>query len=225
MEQIKAICREEVLRYLGYHGETLSEDLLEELSECESLVLSHAKPAYVSLVFDCKEVEHGVALLGSTLVLAGEDIKAHLQGCCKVVLFAATLSFEVVRLINTTGFTSVSRALLLDAASDALIEQVCDAVEADIRAEMPGMFSTWRFSPGYGDLPISLQNEILTVLDAQRRIGLCATDSYMLTPHKSVTAVIGFSETELPKKQRGCETCAAHETCIYRKRGDRCDHN
>ena len=225
MKPITTIRRDEVLRYLGYSGQPLSDDLLGELSECESLVLSRARPAYVFRVFEFAETKDGIALSGSTLVLGGEDIKAHLKGCKKLVLFAATLSGESVRLIDAAAVKSVSRALLMDAAADALIEQVCDAAEAEIRAEMPETHATWRFSPGYGDFPVSLQNEILTVLDAQRRIGLCATDSQLLTPRKSVTAVIGLSDEELPRKQRGCETCAAKKTCIYRKRGDRCDHN
>jgi len=225
LEPITAISRDEVLRYLGYHGQSLSADLLDELSECESLVLSRARPVYLSRVFDCTASEMGISLSGSTLVLPGEDVRAHLNGCSKLILFAATLSSEVDRLIHMTACKSASRALLMDAAADALIEQVCDAAEAEICAEMPEMFATWRFSPGYGDLPVSLQNGILTVLDAQRRIGLCATDSCLLTPRKSVTAVIGLSEKELPERQRGCETCAARENCIYRKRGDHCDRN
>ena len=225
MEPITAICREEILRYLGYRGQALSDDLLEELSKCESLVLARSEQAYVSRVFDCVETEKGVSLLGSTLVLTGEDIKTHLKGCTKVVLFAVTLSAEVERYINMTTLHSVSQALILDAAADALVEQVCDAMEAEIHERMPEKFFTWRFSPGYGDFPISLQNEILTVLDAQKRIGLYATNTSLLTPRKSVTAVIGVSENELPKRQRGCAGCGAKESCIYRKRGDRCDHN
>lgn len=225
MEPITAIRRDEVLRYLGYRGQTLPDDLLQELCDCETQVLRNAKPAYVSRMFDCVETDIGITLVGTTLVLPGEDIKAHLHDCDKVILFALTLSFEVDRLIQTASVQSVSSSMLLNAAADALVEQVCDAVEAEIRAETPGMHATWRFSPGYGDFPVSLQNEILTVLNAQRRIGLCATDSHLLTPCKSVTAVIGLSKTELQKKQRGCRSCAARETCIYRKRGDRCDHN
>ena len=225
MEPITAICRDEVLRYLGYRGQTLPEDLLRELSECESLLLSRVKPAFVYRIFEREDVPLGIALKGTRVVLSGKDIKTHLDGCKKIVLLAATLSSEADRLIAEAQVRAVSRALLLDAASDALVEQVCDVAEAEIRAQTKKIFSTWRFSPGYGDFPISLQNEILTALDAQRRIGLCVTDSCLLTPRKSVTAVIGLSDTELPKKQRGCETCVARESCIYRKRGDRCDHN
>lgn len=222
MEKIHSVAREEVLRYLGYRGQELSADLITELDFCEKQLLNAAIPTFLYRVFDRVEEGDGVGLSGCKLVLPGADIQNHLAGCSRVVLFAATLSSSVDRLIASARVTGVTRALILDAAADALIEQVCDAAEREIRAENEKMYATWRFSPGYGDLPIELQNQILTVLDAPRRIGLCATDASLLTPRKSVTAVIGFSETELPKKQRGCETCSAYDACIYRKRGDRC---
>lgn len=222
MEPIRAINHDEVLRYLGYRGQTLNEDLHEEVRACEAQMLACAKPASVFRVFTREDMPEGLRLVGTTLTLSGKDIVSHLAGCSHVALLAATLSASADRAIASAQVDSMTKSLILDAAADALVEQVCDAAEQELRAQMPEMHATWRFSPGYGDFPITLQNEILTVLDAQKRIGLCATDSYLLTPRKSITAVVGFSESELPKKQRGCETCVMRETCAYRKRGERC---
>jgi len=219
---IQAIRHEEVLRYLGYRGQEISDDLMGEVLSCETEMLTHAKPKSVFCIFDRIDTHDGIALSGTTLVLGGHDVREHLANCTKVVLLAATLSSDVDRLIASAQVESMTKSLILDAAADALIEQVCDEIESEIHTKMQNMHATWRFSPGYGDFPLSLQNEILTVLNAQKRIGLCATDSYLLTPRKSVTAVIGLSETELPKKQSGCETCSMRETCTFRKRGERC---
>ena len=222
MNSIQNIRHEDVLRYLGYRGQEIAEDLLAEVRAGESKMLSVANPKSVFCVFDRIDTETGIALAGTTLVLKGDDIKAHLAGCTKVALLAATLSADTDRAITAAGVESMTKSLILDAAADALIEQVCDHVESEIHAYMPRMHATWRFSPGYGDFPIAQQNEILTVLNAQKRIGLCATDSCLLTPRKSVTAVIGLAEQELPKKQKGCESCTMRETCAFRKRGERC---
>ena len=48
-----------------------------------------------------------------------------------------------------------------------------------------------RFSPGYGDLPLALQREVFAALDCPRRIGLTLSDSLLMSPTKSVTALIG----------------------------------
>ena len=73
-----------------------------------------------------------------------------------------------------------------------------------------------RFSPGYGDFDIRYQKSIMRMLDCAKNIGLTMTDSYMMTPTKSVTAVIGAS----PVKERcpiaGCEACARTD-CAYRR--------
>lgn len=222
MGSLQTIRHEEVLRYLGYRGQEISDDLMGEVLSCEKEMLETAKPKSVFCIFDCIDTPDGIALSGTTLVLKGDDIKTHLAGCTKVALLAATLSFDADRLISSAQVESMSKSLILDAAADALIEQVCDGVESEIHAATPNLHATWRFSPGYGDFPVSLQNEILTVLNTQKRIGLCATDSHLLTPRKSVTAVIGLSEKELPTKRKGCESCTMRETCTYRKRGERC---
>lgn len=224
MEPIRSVAREEVLRYLGYQGQDLSSEIIEELDACEMQMLSAAKPAYCYRVFDRIETADGIGLSGCKLILSGNDIAEHLAGCNKIILFAVTLSAAVDRLIASARVASMTRALILDATADALVEQVCDAVEQEIGTDSARMHATWRFSPGYGDFPITLQNQILTVLDAQRRMGLYATDASLLTPRKSVTAVIGLSETEIPKRRRGCGSCILRETCNFRKRGDRCDH-
>ena len=46
-----------------------------------------------------------------------------------------------------------------------------------------------RWSPGYGGRPLALSREILARLDASKRIGVSITDSELLVPSKSVTAV------------------------------------
>ena len=87
---------------------------------------------------------------------------------------------------------------------------------------MPDSFLTDRFSPGYGDLPLSLQPEICSALDAARRLGLHVTEHFLLNPSKSVTAVIGLSDRPQMARIRGCGHCAMYETCALRKGGKRC---
>ena len=100
---------------------------------------------------------------------------------------------------------------------------MCDEVENLIKAENPDKFLTWRFSPGYGDYPLSLQSELLRILDAPRKIGLCTNENSILTPTKSVTAVIGVSDNPIENKRKGCASCNLKTTCKFRKAGTRCE--
>ena len=55
-----------------------------------------------------------------------------------------------------------------------------------------GKEHTRRFSPGYGDMPIEIQVDILQLLDASRRLGMVLTESNLMIPTKSITALIGM---------------------------------
>jgi len=146
-----------------------------------------------------------------------------LKDCEKVVLFCATISNGADKLIRSAQVSNMAEALVLDSLASVAIEQVCDEVEKIIRSAYPNMYSTWRFSPGYGDLPITTQAEFLNVLNAPKRIGLTTNSSFILTPSKSVTAIVGLSKTPIIRKNRNCEDCNIAETCAYRKNGSHCN--
>ena len=65
-------------------------------------------------------------------------------------------------------------------------------------------------------LDIHHQKDILQMLDTAKTIGLTMTDSYMLTPVKSVTALIGISDSDEKCHIKGCESCGKTD-CIYRR--------
>ena len=116
----------------------------------------------------------------------------------------------------------MARAVMLDACGSALVESGCNAAEEELAARFPGRYLTDRFSPGYGDLPLALQPAICAALDAGRRVGVQVTDSFLMNPSKSVTAVIGLSDRPQQARIRGCAYCSMRETCTLRKGGKSC---
>lgn len=224
MIKLEKINREEAYRYLGYGNSEPDEKIKLLADECEKALLAEIKPNYVYKAFDITHTEQGIELDGTGLVLSGNDIEAHLDGCIKAVLMCATISSAADKLIRVTQLEDMTKALIMDSFASAAIEQVCNLVDEIIKEDTKEYYQTWRYSPGYGDLPISLQNPILDVLNAQKRIGLCCNESSILTPRKSVTAVIGLSENELSRKKRGCSDCNLKDVCQFRKRGDRCEY-
>ncbi len=181
----------EAARYMGIR--TAPDNMTAELLErYEKIVRSRLKPLYVYREAEVEFSAEGIYLTGLTVPLTGNSIAKLLQGCNKAVVLAATVSAEAGRLIREVSVTDMAAAVVADALCSAAIEQVCDRAETEIFGDMPKEQRTYRFSPGYGDLPIELQPNLLNYLNAQRRIGLSCTDSYLLTPTKSVTAIIGI---------------------------------
>ena len=222
MFKLEKINRSEALRYLGYKGGAPDERTLNIIDDCEQTLIEAASPKYLYRRFDLSFTESGIVVGDTGITLTGKSIDTHLDGCSSVVLMCATISSGVDRLIRRYQATDMTRAVITDALASAAIEQVCDHADEEIDSRFPDEYKTWRFSPGYGDLPLDLQGDFLRVLNAQKMIGLTLGESTMLIPTKSVTALIGISKTELPKRKRGCAGCTMRASCKFRKAGERC---
>lgn len=219
---ITSINRAEAFRYLGIK-DTPDNATLQLADECEKMLLAEMIPKFCwSYAEIFKHSDTSVKLSGYTLSLDGNDISVHLDGCCGGVLLAATLGNSVDMLLRKTQAQDMAKAVILDAMASAAIEQVCDEAEKEIAEKMENKYFTWRFSPGYGDFPIEVQKDFLTALNAQKVIGLCASQSGMLTPTKSVTAVIGVHEKSVQQQKHSCESCNMRDRCNYRKTGGTC---
>lgn len=219
---IEELDKEEALRYLG--GKDLNGEIGALLSECEQRLLKVLTPRYVYSVYGIEPRDDGLKLSGSVAVLTGNDIKEHLAGCERAVLLCATAGQGTDRLIRELEAKDVAKAAVTDSLASVAAEQICDRAEREIFSKLPAAYKTERFSPGYGDLPLTLQPSLLTLCDAERKIGLRVTDSLLLTPRKSITAVIGISDT--PRRPRHgkktCESCPASENCKIRLYGGHC---
>lgn len=217
--------RGSLARYLGYpSGQALRRDQLPLLQQVEREILQTAAPRCVFARYPLRRDEEGLAVGETGMLLAGRDIALHLAGCHSVILLAVTLGAGIDRLLLQAGAQDVARSVMLDAAASVAAEQAADAAEQAAKEALcgTGEHHTGRFSPGYGDLPIALQRQLIPLLDAQRQIGLAATRDAILTPRKSVTALIGVADEPVSGRLAGCDHCLLREKCEWRKRGMRC---
>ena len=211
----------EVLRYMGCPPERADTALRAQVEARARELLAVVRPRWswreLAITFETG----GVRLEGG-LLLPGADLSAHLTGCGRAAVFCATLGAEVDALIRRAERLDMAKALTLDCCASAAVETVCDRIEAELQEKFPGRSFPFRYSPGYGDLPLEVQGPLLDLLDAPRRAGLCATANHLLTPRKSVTAILGVAEGEIQRNKRSCLSCPAQGGCQYRKAGGHC---
>jgi hypothetical protein len=212
---------DEALRYLGA-GAGAPEQLRQTVQTVADHLSAQIQPRTTFQVFDLEARDGGYALSGTAVVLTGKSAKTMLSQCQQAVLLACTLGAQFDALLRTQQVRDMAQAVILDACGSALVEQGCNAAEEELKGRFPNLFLTDRFSPGYGDLPLNLQPSICAALDTARRIGLHVTDSLLLNPGKSVTAVIGLSDRPQMARIRGCAFCAMRERCTLRKGGKTC---
>lgn len=187
----------EACRYLGIQGEA-DDKTLRLVSNCLEIIQRVSAPKNITRRFSSEDF---------TPFLIGEDIKKHLDGTKEIILLAATLGIGVDRVIKKAQATDMAQAAALDACAAAYIERYLDMIMPD---ELP---SHRRFSPGYGDYPLSLQPRLLKAVHADK-IGITVLKSHMLVPTKSVTAVIGAGQENACVTHK-CKRCNKKD-CAFR---------
>lgn len=219
---LKADVRE-VCRYLGIRGQKMDPALLETIGRSLEALTPLLTPREVHRSWPLK----GGAGLGlSVLELpGGQAVKSRslsraLKGCTQVVLLAATIGFGPERLSKRASAAGkMSEALIVSAAGSVLIEAYCDEVCERIRLEAAssGLYPRPRFSPGYGDLPLSYQRELFRSLGVTKNTGITLTEQLLMLPEKSVTAIVGLSPVNSHCPPAGCEACSLSGDCLYRR--------
>lgn len=207
----------EVYRYLGF-GSTEPDDRTKELTKsCIEELKQVSRPRCFTRCFPLTFPE-GDLVDASCFQVRSRDLSRNLKYCDKILLFAATLGTGADLLLRRYNLLEISRAVVLQAAGAAMIEAYCDEENERLREEFQkeGYILRPRFSPGYGDFPLSTQKQLLQALEAEKRVGITLTDSYLMVPSKSVTAVIGAGRTENHCEGKGCEVCGS-ERCPYRR--------
>ena len=208
---------QETLRYLGYKREQPDSQVRALLGECMEelsrvVTLRHMKRE-VSLTLS------GEATVSTELFTTeSRNLARNLKGCDRLLVFAATVGIGADQLIQRYERFRISRAVTLQAMAAAMIEEYCDCLNREWKDSYrkQGLYLRPRFSPGYGDFPLECQKALIGGLETAKRIGLTLTDSLIMMPSKSVTAVIGISPLPGNCVTAGCEACDKTD-CEYRR--------
>lgn len=182
--------RKEIYRYLGAKepDEELSRLVEECINECRgvskfSVCFTESKinTDKDTVRFEAFEVE-------------SEALSKNLSDCEEVIIFAATAGIGIDRLISKYSVISPVKAVIIQAIGAERIESLCDKFNETMRKkyESDGFLLKPRFSPGYGDFSLEKQKDIFSVLDCEKKLGLSLNGNLLMSPSKSVTAIIGI---------------------------------
>lgn len=224
MELSAHVDREEALSFLGHRGQELG-DLRFRLERAAELCESELSPRGI---FCAMESDAALAFL------PGNDLSRHVEGCEELALMAVTLGAASEMLLRREQALNATDGLLVDACASSLVEQAANALHRLIAedAERRNLAATTRFSPGYGDLPLSCQPAFLAACGADRALGIHLNEANLLVPAKSITAVVGLkplvegaTRTMAASVSKNCSTCPLRETCLLRTKGRTCHGN
>ena len=228
--QIDALDRKEVLRYLGYRGQEVTPELDARLDAAIASCLAIGRARASIAVYDVagrEELPDGtpqVTLTDTALTLVGTSMQRHMRGARKVGVLAVTIGMGVERELKRLSLTDHLDQVLFDAAATTMVERAADATLVGMAAR-EGLYTNFRFSPGYGDMPMQTQPVLLDALDARRRLGITLSPTLLMTPTKSVTAVVGMFDAPQPSTHASCADCFCRAFCNLRATTGRTCHD
>lgn len=211
---LSSLPRRAVLRTLGYRGQEIAPGIDARIDGCAARALELAHPRSSWAVFDVvgrsarDDGASEIHLAGTALTLTGSSIARHLDGAVSCAVMAVTVGMDVERELKRLSATDSVASVIFDAAASVAAEEAAAACQKSISADAAarGLYTNARFSPGYGDLPLAVQPVLLASVDAQRRLGIALTDTLLMVPTKSITALMGIFETSPAARRSECRS-------------------
>ena len=187
----------EILRYMAVDKSCSDDSIMalvdECIAECDKNNVFSYNVCYTKL---CVSVSECNVKIGE-MNFKSNYFSNVLSSCDEAMIFAATLGIGIDRLTERYKIISPAKSLVFQAIGAERIEALCDMFCDDIKKEYSDCENMSRFSPGYGDFDIGFQKEIFKLLNCPKNIGLSLCDSFIMSPSKSVSAIIGLKTKEL----------------------------
>lgn len=207
--------KKEVLRYTSYKSDNVD---YETDKKIEQNIIKVKNDLSLKSTYNVFDLENDLEISFAGVTFNSKNLMKNLKGCDKVIIFAATLGIKIDMEIKKLSKINISDSFIFNACATAAIENYCDQIQSYLKEIFlnEGYFLRPRFSPGYGDFSIEHQKDFASLLNTPKIIGLTLTDSLILIPTKSVTAIIGLSKNDLKCDKLGCENCNKID-CNFRR--------
>jgi len=157
------------------------------VTECEMAIRKAMKPKYFAVEVGVKTDAVDMVQL-DTIEVFSKDLYKNLSGCNRAYIIAVTLGMELDRLISSLKIVSPAKSFIADAVASAFAEAAADYV-SEILSRNEKLKP--RYSPGYGDLSLNVQKDVLNILNADKILGIKLGENLLMTPKKSITAIQG----------------------------------
>lgn len=197
-------------RYMGSVSENADDEFKSKSFELFHTVLSNEHFRYQTEYTDID----GFYRIFSPTADSSEDIKFYLKDCNRVVGIFVTLGLEIDKVSKKLQHTSLSESVMFDAFASAYLEYKADELEKSLNLGP----HTFRFAPGYGDIPIEINKTVIDYYNLTNTIGIAKTSGSLMLPQKSMITFCGIGKTVSPR----CDRCIRFNNCSLRKENIKC---
>lgn len=198
----------DILRFLHFRQENIPQNILDDIDAALDTIYRCADFREVHRRVPVK-IEEDALWLDESVRLPYKSLRLLFKNCSHIYVVACTLGLSISRLIKKEMAINPAHGVMLDACAS----MVADAYAGYIQETLG--FTTSRFSPGYGDVPLETQRIFAQLLQIEKKIGVHLTEGNLMIPEKSIIYLTG----ELCEKEDhiglSCKDC--ERDCIYRK--------
>ncbi|HON57667.1 MAG TPA: vitamin B12 dependent-methionine synthase activation domain-containing protein [bacterium] len=179
---------------LGYnfHKTKISDDYQKKIQDIINFAAALCEISVCYKIFDIISNTDNKITITNNIIFNSKKLSEFLKACDKIVMMAATAGKKIYEEIQKHN--KLSEAVILDAVAsemtDAALDWLKNYLVNNFRRNNIIMTDT-RYSAGYGDFDISNQKIIYDLLKLEK-LGIAITDTFILLPEKSVTAIYGL---------------------------------
>lgn len=187
--------------------------------ECLRRARLLVKPSVAAATKDIACLAPGHVELEDGIVFSSKRLPRYLKGATRLYIFVATIG-DKLETASTKSMSrdDVLRGYLFDGIGSLAAESLAENLEKALRkyyAER-GESVSMRFSPGYCDWPTGEQRILQKAVDFTKA-GVRLTETCMMVPRKSISAVIGIAPRGIFTKTRSpCHVCTLKD-CDHRR--------
>lgn len=199
-----------ICHYLGLHPDQLDTQTAQFIQSCQEEVsqLAAFRAIHQILPLDFQPLKLGDISINS------EDLAFYFHDLSQAAIIMSTLGVQIDRRLKYYEHSDLAKAVVFDAVANAYLESHTDYYQS---SQLPGP-TTFRFAPGYGDIPLELNETFSQRLDSSRRIGLSCQSGGLFIPLKSLSGIVGIGK----QLKKNCLSCSRITTCPLRKEGLTC---
>jgi hypothetical protein len=211
-----------VQRLLGIRRrKTLTRTTQRRVDNLYKPLLDCLSPRVIWKIHTIRSVDGAGVSLEDGVFFQSRKMARSLAGADRLVCFVATVGRAVDEMIEAAmSEGDIADSYIMDAMGSGAVECTADTFQNDLVDNMltQPYDAGLRFSPGYCDWPLAEQEKIFELLDC-REIGVTLSDSALMAPRKSVSAVFGLYDKTADRvrpKANPCNNCGKKD-CIARR--------
>lgn len=212
--QLPGLPKEEVYLAMGYRGNTPEPDIRALVAEVRAEIQSICIPRYMFQVIEARQLSKLHIQAGNVEFSPGGIIGSYLSGMTHVCLFVATAGKEYdAYLHRLKAQDNIVKEYVADSIGSVIAEGCVTLLGEELDQDYEFRHSL-PYSPGYCGWDIREQQKLFSLFPPQP-CGITLSDSFLMSPVKSVSGFFGLGKDLRPQPYR-CEICN-NKHCYKRK--------